>query len=158
MSGQHIFCSLLSIAQVLNHIVVLSTCCRTLLCVCRNRMQMELSSSHEHRPRTGSILACTPQRWSHWGAARSILAASSARVSSSARRLLRETQVSTFSVSGMPILITLRGTFPGFLGGVMVFSNPAVLYSLSTPVIEVTAARVSLDCLWTSGKLLCRSM
>jgi hypothetical protein len=37
--------------------------------------------------------------------------------------------VSTFSVSGIPTLITLRGTFSGFLGGVMVFSNPPVLYS-----------------------------
>jgi hypothetical protein len=112
---------------------------------------MELSSSHEHRPKTGSILACTPQRWSHLGTARSILAASSVSVSSPARRLLKETQVSTLSVSGMTTRITLRCTFSGFLGGVMVFSKPAVLYSLSTPAIEVTAARVSLDCLWISG-------
>ena len=119
---------------------------------------MELSSSHEHRPRTGSILACTPQRWSHLGAARSIIDASSTSVSSPAKSWLKDTQVSTFSASGMPTRITVRGTFSGFLGGVMVFSNPAVLYSLSTPAIEVTAVRVSLDCLGTSGEPLCKSI
>ena len=60
---------------------------------------------------------------------RSILVASSVSISSPPRRLWKETQVSTFFVSGIPTLITLRGTFSGFLGGVMVFSNPPVLYS-----------------------------
>jgi hypothetical protein len=50
-------------------------------------MQMELSSSHEYRPRTGSILECIPQRWSHWGVVRNILAASSASVVSPASGL-----------------------------------------------------------------------
>ena len=121
-------------------------------------MLMELSSSHEHRPRTGSILACIPHRWSHWGAARKILAASSASVSSLDSILLSDTQVSTFSVVGRPTLTTLRGIFAGFLGAVIVFSNPSVSYSLSTPAIDVTAASVSLDCFCTSGEPLCRVM
>ena len=136
--------------------VVLSTCCKFLLCVCRNLIQIELSSSHEHRPRTGSMLACIPQRWSHWGAVRKILVASSTSTSSPASILLNVTQESTFSFVGMPTLTTLRGIFTGFLGGVIVFSNPAVSYSLSTPAIEVTAASASLDCFCTSGDPLCR--
>ena len=121
-------------------------------------MLMELSSSHEHRPRTGSMLACIPHRCSHWGAARKILAASSASVSSVASMMLSFTQVSTFSTAGIPTRTTRRGIFAGFLGGVIVFSNPFVPYSLSTPAIDVTAASVSLDCFCTSGEPLCKVM
>jgi hypothetical protein len=86
------------------------------------------------------MLACIPQRWSHWGAVRKILAASSASGLSSVSILLSVTQVSTFSTVGRPTRTTLRGIFAGFLGGVIVFSNPCVSYSLSTPAIDITAS------------------
>ena len=138
--------------------VVLSTFSTFFLCVCRNRMLMELSSSHEHLPSTGSILACIPHRCSHWGAVRKIVVASSTSVSSVASMMLFFTQVSTFPTAGRPTRTTRRGIFAGFLGGVIVFSNPFVSYSLSTPAIDITAASVSLDCFCTSGEPLCRVM
>jgi hypothetical protein len=51
------------------------------------------------------MLTCIPQRWSHWGAVRNILTDSSSSVLSPASILLNVTQVSTFSIVGMPPLL-----------------------------------------------------
>jgi hypothetical protein len=125
------------------------------LWVCLNRMHIELCSSQEHLPRTGSRRTWIAHCLSQSGAELIMPAASTARSGWCWRSWLSEIHESSPPLFGRPTRVTWRGVLVGFLGGVIVSSRPDDVCSLLSPAMDDIAAVVSRERAGVVGDVLC---